>query len=215
MAKARTPTRTLHNSGKRRVIGELPSRKNGGTVAWESQLERDLFVWLEFRGDVVSYRCQPRRFDIWIDGRKAVYTPDAEVVLDDGRIHYEEAKTAEAARHSTWLAREQAAAEALSLLGYGFNVLTEKELRPGHRAHNLRVLYSYADAPRIEQASAEIPRIVGGQRTARLDEVLRRADKIGIGRAAVYGLIFRQLLACDLVGYPITHGELLLSEATR
>ncbi len=144
MAKLPTPTRTLHNRGHRRIVGLLPSRKNGRGVAWESLLERDLYYYLEYRRDVVRYQCQPRRIDIWIDGRKATYTPDAEIVFDDGRIDYAEAKSAKAASKPKWKARQHAAAEALEAEGCQLHVFTEDDICPGHRAQNIRILYPYA-----------------------------------------------------------------------
>jgi len=37
MAKLKTETRTIHNAGRLKVIGEFHSFKNKATVAWESK----------------------------------------------------------------------------------------------------------------------------------------------------------------------------------
>ena len=97
MARLKTATRTLHNAGVRRVIGLFPSHKNQRMVPWESQIERDFFYDCEFRKDVVRYEAQPREFTYWLEGRSALYTPDAELILTDGTIAYCETKPQEKA----------------------------------------------------------------------------------------------------------------------
>lgn len=64
------------------ISGEHPSLKNGRTVAFESLLERDYMLLLEFEPDVIRFVEQPVTFPYQIparDGkrpRKSRYTPD-------------------------------------------------------------------------------------------------------------------------------------------
>ena len=60
----RSPTRT---------VGRFPSLKCGRTIHWESQLERDFVLRLEFDEGVVSYREQPETIEVsWQIGRAHV-----------------------------------------------------------------------------------------------------------------------------------------------
>lgn len=53
----------------RRIRGYFPSHKCGQMIAWESLLERDAILLLEFSQGVVSYRHQPTVMD-YTDGEQ-------------------------------------------------------------------------------------------------------------------------------------------------
>jgi len=62
---------------RRSVTGLLPSRKNGGMVPFESALERDFAMLLEFDPEVVAYEAQPVKLEYaGPDGRARVGYPD-------------------------------------------------------------------------------------------------------------------------------------------
>ncbi len=60
----------------RSVTGYFQSRKNNRPIAFESILERNLFLTLEFDKDVDKYYEQPMKIGLHIDGKKSVYHPD-------------------------------------------------------------------------------------------------------------------------------------------
>lgn len=60
----------------RSVTGFFPSVKNGRSVAFESRLERDFFLLLEFDPAVVEYEEQPLVLEGKLAGKKLKYTPD-------------------------------------------------------------------------------------------------------------------------------------------
>lgn len=67
----------------RSVTGYFASIKNGRNVAYESLLERDFFLLLEFDRLVSSYEEQPLRLSYHYGNRDIPYTPDALVQYHD------------------------------------------------------------------------------------------------------------------------------------
>lgn len=60
----------------RSVTGYFASIKNGRNVAYESLLERDFFLLLEFDRSVSSYEEQPMRLSYHYGNKNIPYTPD-------------------------------------------------------------------------------------------------------------------------------------------
>lgn len=60
----------------RSVTGTMPSVKNGRSISYESLLERDFFLLLEFDADVLKYEEQPFSIEYPRNHRKYRYTPD-------------------------------------------------------------------------------------------------------------------------------------------
>ena len=60
----------------RSVTGYFQSRKNNRPIAFESILERNLFLTLEFEKDVEKYYEQPIKIALQIDNKKSIYHPD-------------------------------------------------------------------------------------------------------------------------------------------
>lgn len=72
--------------------GRYPSRKMGRMIEYESLIERDLILLLEFSTGVVSFQEQPERLE-YFDGEKMrVYFPDFGVQLISGQHLHLEAK---------------------------------------------------------------------------------------------------------------------------
>lgn len=198
MAKLKTATRTIHNAGIRRVVGQLPSHKNGCSVVWESLLERDAFYAAEFDKEVVRYVPQPRQFTYFLDGRSAVYTPDLEVTLRDGSLAYQEVKPDSKVDDPEAQPKWNAIERTLASQGYAFTFVRASDIERGHRAHNIRLLYRYAGWRDVELAVAGLERHLSrGQEStvASLSLLLRRW---GMDPAAVYYALFHQQLRCDL-----------------
>lgn len=60
----------------RSLTGKLFSLKNQKSIYFESKLERDFFLTLEFDRDVISYEEQPVRLSYERNGKTYPYTPD-------------------------------------------------------------------------------------------------------------------------------------------
>ena len=64
--------------------GYFSSYKNQQHIAYESVLERDFYMLLEFDKDVLSYHEQPFRIYYELLGKQTRYTPDALVIYNNG-----------------------------------------------------------------------------------------------------------------------------------
>ena len=62
----------------RSVTGYFQSRKNNRPIAFESILERNLFLTLEFEKDVEKYYEQPIKIALQIDNKKSIYENECE-----------------------------------------------------------------------------------------------------------------------------------------
>lgn len=70
----------------RSVTGRFPSVINGGRlIGYESRLERDFYLKLEFDRTVASYEEQPRRYNGIVNDKKVSYTPDTLITFLDGK----------------------------------------------------------------------------------------------------------------------------------
>lgn len=65
-------------------VGYFKSFKNNKQLAFESILERDFFMLLEFDNDVVSFEEQPLKITYKLRAKNARYTPDVLVRYKDG-----------------------------------------------------------------------------------------------------------------------------------
>lgn len=59
----------------RSVTGYFPSMTNNRSVAFESKLEKSLFLSLEFDNDVISYQEQPQ-IEVYFNGKNQIYSAD-------------------------------------------------------------------------------------------------------------------------------------------
>lgn len=126
-----------------RPKGIFASGKAQRSIQWESQLERDLVVQLEFQHDVLRYREQPATLGLEVEGKARRYTPDFAVERPWG-VDIIEVKPADIAARPEWQALFQAAAERIGGLGLRYQILTEREIRVEPRLSNIRLLLRYS-----------------------------------------------------------------------
>jgi len=65
-------------------VGYFKSHKDNKQLAFESILERDFFMLLEFDKDVVSFEEQPLKINYQLKAKSTRYTPDVLVTYKDG-----------------------------------------------------------------------------------------------------------------------------------
>jgi len=82
------PIRKITKSN-RSISGYFNSRKNKRMVAFESGLEHDFFLLLEFDPSVLSFEEQPFKLQYECEGSKHYYTPDVLVHYADFSSIYE------------------------------------------------------------------------------------------------------------------------------
>lgn len=138
--------------GRRAVAGMMSSDKQseGGVARFESSLERDFYVLLEFNPRVVRWDPQPVRIDVPDTG--TAYVPDvlvgyAEDIRNPGsvrRVLYEIKYREELAKNWTcYRPRFKAALRYAKSQGWAFKLVTEREIREGGLLWNAKFLLPY------------------------------------------------------------------------
>ncbi len=125
----------------RGVRGYFPSRKIGRMVAWESLLERDAILLLEYSSAVIRYAEQPARVNFLHEGKIRLYIPDFSAeICNIGNIHVEVKPSAKLLVGSKTANLLDSIASHYRSTDTAFRILTEKELRRQPRLTNLRLL---------------------------------------------------------------------------
>lgn len=134
----------------RSISGRFPSIINGRCIGYESKLERDYYLRLEFDKSIASYEEQPIRLAGVVAGKSVSYTPDCLIKYHDPgkatrlvEIKFQSELVEKAAelepRFS--LARSYACDHSLE-----FAIITEKEIYDGV-LDNYRLIYRFGNPP--------------------------------------------------------------------
>lgn len=142
--------RVVTRSG-RGVRGYFPSFKMKTMIPYESLLERDAILLLEFSPDVIRYQTQPARIAYYFEGRLRDYYPDFEAEFSNELLTHIEVKPAKKLIQATEKDRFAAIAKHYDQSHIWFQILTEHELRKKSRLDNLRMLACYM--PNVEDES--------------------------------------------------------------
>ncbi len=129
----------------RGVRGYFPSQKMGRMIAWESLLERDAILLLEYSPAVIRYAEQPARVNFLHEGEIRLYIPDfAAEISNIGNIHVEVKPSSKLVVGSKAARRMASITNHYLQTDTGFRILTENELRRQPRLTNLRLLAYHA-----------------------------------------------------------------------
>ncbi len=125
----------------RSIRGYFPSRKMKAMVPWESTLERDAILLLEFSPEVVRYRAQPVRTTFTMNGTSKYCVPDFEAEFADGLVSHIEVKPSKKLENPEIADRYAAIKRHYEKnTDIWYQILTERELRKKTRLKNLRRL---------------------------------------------------------------------------
>ncbi|MGE4396256.1 MAG: TnsA endonuclease N-terminal domain-containing protein [Sulfurimonas sp.] len=155
-----TPKRKLKKTF-RSVTGYFPSIKNDRSMAFESLLEKQLFLSLEFDDTVDSYLEQPVKIEYFVQGRKRSYHPDCLVSYKERKQKLIEVKYTDDLDKNIqeFSARFDAANEYAKNNNMTFEIFTEKEI--SHiKLQNFTFLYSFASMQLTKQETDMITKIV-------------------------------------------------------
>ena len=136
------PVRKVSNRGGN-IIGRFPSLKLDRMVAFESLIERDLIYMLDFEPDVTWFTEQPFTIPYQYEGKPRSYTPDFHIIRDDQNILIE-------CKPQKFIGKDDnqhkfAAAQAWCVAkGWVFQVISDEQLRRGHRVRNIKLLTQFA-----------------------------------------------------------------------
>ncbi|MBE0491317.1 MAG: Tn7 transposase TnsA N-terminal domain-containing protein [Sulfurospirillum sp.] len=145
----------------RSVTGYFPSIKNDRSMAFESLLEKQLFLSLEFDDTVDSYLEQPVKIEYFVQGRKRSYHPDCLVSYKKGKKKLIEVKYTDDLDKNVqeFSARFEAANEYAKNHNMIFEIFTEKEISP-IKLQNFIFLYSFASIQLTKKEIDIITKIV-------------------------------------------------------
>ncbi|RII26339.1 MAG: heteromeric transposase endonuclease subunit TnsA [Geobacter sp.] len=209
------PVRKIPKS-YRSVTGYFPSIKNGRSIAYESKLERDFFLMLEFDRAVVGYEEQPFHILGTFDGKKFKYTPDCLVSYAAGQpLLIAEVKFLKELEEKAdeFRPKFDRAEDYARQNGMEFRVFTESDIR-GDFLDNCKILYGFARPPGNLVDHAERIRMTavnaGEIEFGRLLEILS-SDKMtrAVIMPVVWHLIFRGDLVIADMYKPINNNSIL------
>ncbi|EME3972279.1 heteromeric transposase endonuclease subunit TnsA [Vibrio fluvialis] len=116
----------------RNLTGVITTQKSDSQVAFESSLERDLFIMLEQREDVHQYSEQPVKIEFKDENNQLrSYTPDALISFIDKPKHLVEVKY-ESELKENWCELKpkfKAATKLARSKGWVFKIYTEQRIR--------------------------------------------------------------------------------------
>lgn len=177
----------------RRFRGYFPSTKLGRMVAWESLLERDAILLIEFSPGVLSYQEQPALVQYTDGYRIRDYFPDFELELANGKRVHVEVKSAHQLAKPEFAAKYTAIAEHYSRKGLDYRIVTEAEICREPLQTNLRTLaYLAGRKGRTLPSTRELANRIGSE------AVPFSAFSAEFGKEMTLRLIACGRLECDL-----------------
>lgn len=144
----------------RSITGRFPSVVNCRCIHYESAVERDFFLSLEFDPTVLSYEEQPIRITGIDNGKSISYTPDCLVKFKDGKpSRLVEIKYLEELREKEheFAARFKLGRDHCEKSGMEFHIIDDIQIRQAP-LDNYRLLYRFAKPP--QNLAANKPKVL-------------------------------------------------------
>lgn len=190
----------------RSITGHFPSVKNNKSIPFESKLESELFLTLEFDNDVESYLEQPQ-ITITVDGKEKAYHADCFIkMFDDSK----RCNTIVEAKYTTDLNKEEnkeayekkfkAAAATTNDMNMDFLVYTELSHSETY-IFNLDFLYRYKTQPRENKFDSKIKHILSKAPMTAIDiakSISTNPNEYMIVSNAIWGLVAHGELSTNL-----------------
>lgn len=177
--------------------GWVAGKKGGGKAAFESALERDFLILLEFDEDVVRYEVQPVRITYTRADRRVQGVPDVLISYSDGRPHLLCDVKYRSDLFSKWLEikpRLRAARSYAVQRGWRYKIVTEREIRT-QLLLNATFLLPYRREVVIAHERNAITQYVQHVGPTQVRMLLRQWPDQAL---QVWSLIAQRVLKCDL-----------------
>jgi hypothetical protein len=193
------PVRKPSNRSGSHIIGKFPSLKLGRTVLFESTIERDLIYLLDFESNVKAFEEQPFQMQ-YSDGNKTRrYTPDFHAILTNNNCLIEckpESRIEDPENQRIFIA----AINYCDEIGWEFRVVTDQELRTGHRLRNIKFLRPFALLSIPPQTKGQIFALLGNAKSPETIETMgnKLCSPVGEIQAAVYHMAYHKEVALPL-----------------
>jgi len=173
-------------------------RKTMKTCILDSGLERDHMRLEVFElEDGEDFEMQPEPLVHLCNDKPVNYTPDSKKLAKNGRNTIREIKYEKEAQTKENKEKFKFLEEQYEKKGETFEVLTEHDIRKGHRPENLAQLYpSLIHSSPVNEFRALTANITPKKKT--LAQMHRIADRRGIPRVFVKRSIAHKLFRCDL-----------------
>jgi len=136
------PVRKVSNRG-RNTIGRFASLKMGQQISYESTLERDLLLLLDFDPNVTWIEEQPVTIHYRHQGKKRRYTPDLHTIERGQHIVYE-CKPRALVNKAQNQIKFEAGRDWCAERGWSFQVVTDQDLWSNYRVQNVELLTQFA-----------------------------------------------------------------------
>lgn len=154
--------------------GYFASYKNKIQIAFESTLERDFYMFLEFEKDVFKYEEQPMQINYeYTDNKKRRYTPDTLVTYIDGTQKLFEVKYAnEIANNPELQQKIKILKEHIKEKHHlDFEIFTDEMVEKQY-LENLKFLYKFAFIPPAHDRIYTIEQILQANKNIEVKEIL-------------------------------------------
>jgi hypothetical protein len=190
---------------QRELVKQSPIRSSylshsahyGRVYAVESKLELDYLNLIRFEKTAESVESQPFSIRFHLVGRPRRYTPDF-LVVEQGVEYVDEVKPRSAANKPEFCQKAQKLNVFFRERGQVFRVLTEDDIRPGHRAQNIRFLAPVLDAP-APLDEYETLLNATDKRSASMPELQKLIESLAIAPSFIRRAVAHHLLQCDLM----------------
>lgn len=207
------PVRKIRNyRGRRHTIGKYPSIKLGRMVTFESQIELDFIVTLDYEKAVNWFEEQPLTIDFQRDGKLHHYTPD--FLYSEGEHHIlAECKPAKFTKTRSNLSKFAVATQWCAVQGWQFRVITDTALREGFRLKNIKFLSNYA---RISVPSNLQTKILdnlcgmGMATIAQLSQSIECRENANLLMPAIFNLAYYHILEIHIDDEPLSRNSTVM-----
>lgn len=199
----------------RSVTGHFPSIKNNKSIAFESKLESEFFLTLEFDDNVATYQEQPQ-IEIILDNKTTTYSADCYIQRPKGSLNrnalVEVKYTTELEKEKEYFDKKfKSIAAATDKLDLDFIIYTEL-LYPPEYITNLKFLYRY----RTQQREMKYDEIINALLKNKKLSAHELAETISKNKAeyiivanAIWGLVANNILTTDLKSSEINMKSIL------
>lgn len=191
------------------ITGYFYSNKNKRTIAFESLVERDYYLLLEFDGSVEKYEEQPIAIKKKVNGREITYFPDCLVTFKPELNKLQqltEIKTSKELKNKDKAEKLKnkftAMEEYAEKNNLDFKIILDTDIR-GQYLENLKFLYRYSDPPKsITSYKGNIIEALNKRKSMTVSEILDGIAKDKSERAwilpIIWHLIYVKGLKADL-----------------
>jgi len=189
----------------RSVTGVFYSHKNNQHIAFESTLERDFFLLLEFDSMVDAYEEQPIELQYFYLNKKIRYTPDCIVhYINPNKppCIYEIKYSDEIKDKKVFLKQKFDQIEQyLYDNDMDFKLFTELDIRT-QRLENIKYLYKFASIDKNEAYIERIENLFKGEENLTFLELLKKCSEDKYEQATftpyIWNMIYLRLLYVDM-----------------